>query len=144
MCVLIGIDTVRRRDTRMDVTISKIEKLNSIERSIAEMLSNIAESVREMSKDNPSLEVVEEKTKQFLSALEKIDYSLSEEIAYLSEVSTTHPHVGSIYGEEKDYELTCQQVILAKEKLNKLLISLSSKQSQLNNRDSRTMSFVSS
>ena len=34
------------------------------------MLSNIAESVREMSKDNPSLEVVEEKTKQFLSALE--------------------------------------------------------------------------
>jgi len=34
------------------------------------MLGNIAESVREMSKDNPSVEVVEEKTKQFLSALE--------------------------------------------------------------------------
>jgi len=138
------------------------------------MLSNIAESVREMSKDNPSIEIVEEKTKQFLSALEvvallicttkyfilqKIDYSLSEEIAYLSEVSTTHPHVGSIYGEEKvlgislsflcnvntihlqDYELTCQQVILAKERLNKLLNSLSSK-SQLSN--SHAMSFVSS
>jgi len=36
------------------------------------MLSNIAESVREMSKDNPSIEIVEEKTKQFLSALEVV------------------------------------------------------------------------
>lgn len=34
-------------------------------------------------------------------SLKEIDRSLSEEIAYLSEVSTTHPHVGSIYGEEK-------------------------------------------
>lgn len=33
--------------------------------------------------------------------LQEIDRSLSEEIAYLSEVSTTHPHMGSIYGEEK-------------------------------------------
>lgn len=82
------------------------------------MLANIAVAVREMSKDNPSPDVVEEKTKEFLSALQvincilttnqsvlmllkEIDRSLSEEIAYLSEVSTTHPHVGSIYGEEK-------------------------------------------
>ena len=34
-------------------------------------------------------------------SLQEIDRSLSEEIAYLSEVSTTHPHIGSIYGEEK-------------------------------------------
>lgn len=40
--------------------------------------------------------------KCFISiTLQEIDRSLSEEIAYLSEVSTTHPHVGSIYGEEK-------------------------------------------
>lgn len=83
-------------------------------------------------------------------SLQEIDRCLSEEIVYLSEVSTTHPHVGSIYGEEKvvtcccygnllhcicttqDYELTCQQVILAKEKLNKLLNTF--KQSAINKR----------
>lgn len=34
------------------------------------MLSNIAVAVREMSKDNPSPDLVEEKTKEFLSALQ--------------------------------------------------------------------------
>lgn len=34
------------------------------------MLANIAAAVKEMSKDNPSPDLVEEKTKEFLSALQ--------------------------------------------------------------------------
>jgi len=140
------------------------------------MLGNIAESVKEMSKDNPSIEVVEEKTKQFLSALEVVvifictlkNFLFTENrlfsvrrdslpVRSLNHSPSRWLHIWRGKGiglfplavfvnniHLQDYELTCQQVILAKEKLNKLLNSFSSKQSQLNNRDSHTMSFVSS
>ena len=41
------------------------------------MLANIAVAVREMSKDNPSPDLVEEKTKEFLSTLQVANCILS-------------------------------------------------------------------
>lgn len=42
------------------------------------MLANIAVAVREMSKDNPSPDLVEEKTKEFLSALQVTNCTLGK------------------------------------------------------------------
>ena len=41
------------------------------------MLANIAVAVREMSKDNPSHDLVEEKTKEFLSALQVTNFTFT-------------------------------------------------------------------
>ena len=48
------------------------------------MLGNIAVAVREMSKDNPSPDIVEGKTKEFLSALQVMKYlSMANEMLVL-------------------------------------------------------------
>lgn len=48
------------------------------------MLANIAVAVREMSKDNPSADLVEEKTKEFLSALQVVECVLKTDVSVLS------------------------------------------------------------
>lgn len=44
---------------------------------IAKMLGSIAAAVSEMSKDNPSADLVEEKTKEFLSSLQVTHFNVT-------------------------------------------------------------------
>ncbi|XP_003382781.1 PREDICTED: mediator of RNA polymerase II transcription subunit 11-like [Amphimedon queenslandica] len=98
--------------------VERIEKLQKIEQEIGMLLSHAADAIGELSKPNPAQEMVEYKTKDFLKSLETIEQDLSEQIVYLSRVSTTHTHEGSNYGAEKDFELLQLQTALAKKRLN--------------------------
>lgn len=82
------------------------------------MLKLAAESIEELAKENPSSEIVEYKTKDFLKTLEGIERGVAEEIVYLTHVSTNQPHAGSVYGAEKDHELRTLETTLAKERFD--------------------------
>ena len=46
-----------------------------------------------------------------------MEKSLNDQISYLSQVSTNHQHEGSIYSQEKRFELVCEASDLISSKL---------------------------
>ncbi|CAI8050580.1 Mediator of RNA polymerase II transcription subunit 11 [Geodia barretti] len=96
-----------------------------------------ANAVSELCKPRPSSETVEYTTKDFVKTLDGVDKCLSEQIQYLTQVSTMQPHEGSVYGPEKDYELSYFQTALAKERLQRLQGASSPR--QLNGRSSASL-----
>ncbi|KAL5474042.1 hypothetical protein EMCRGX_G028615 [Ephydatia muelleri] len=102
--------------------LQRLEKLQSIEQDITAMLNLVSDAVEELAKDAPSAPIVEYKTKDLIKTLEGIEKGLSEEILYLTKVSTAQAHEGSVYGAEKDHELCRQQVMLAKERLQQFTV----------------------
>ena len=83
-------------------TSKRVEFLNQLESDIANVLVYASESLQELSKDNPMREVVEHKSTQLFVTLHRIEKGLKEQINYLGQVSTSSPHLQSIYGVQKD------------------------------------------
>ena len=55
-----------------------------------------------------------------MTSLQKIDTDLSENIKYLSQVSTGQPHEGSSYASRKDLDLAWNRLENARSKLTEL------------------------
>lgn len=60
----------------------------------------------ELSKEKSSQKAAENHTSQFIKSLNSIETKLSEQINYLTQVSTNHPHEGSGYGSAKVLQMT--------------------------------------
>lgn len=52
--------------------------------------------------------------------LEGVERKLNEQISYLSQVSTNQQHEGSVYSEEKRFQLVCESTDLILQRLKNL------------------------
>lgn len=93
----------------IETTSKRVEQLNQLESEIANVLVYAAESLQELSRDNPVKDVVEHKSAQLFITLHSIEKGLREQINYLGEVSTSSPHLQSIYGVQKDLCITLEK-----------------------------------
>lgn len=69
--------------------------------------SSIGQSLQELGKEKTSQKAVETNTQQFLKSLNIIETKLSEQINYLTQVSTGQPHEGSGYASAKVLQSMC-------------------------------------
>ena len=98
-------------------TSKRVEHLNQLETDIANVLVYASESLQELSKDNPVREVVEHKSTQLFVTLHGIEKGLKEQINYLGQVSTSSPHLQSIYGVQKDLCITLEKEAYLRERI---------------------------
>ena len=80
----------------------------------------------EYAKDKPNNKTAESHAMTFVKTVNGIESSLLKQIQYLSQVSTTHPHTGSSYGAQKDWQVR-QRLCLGKVGCNVGLFSFYSK-----------------
>ena len=101
----------------IETTSKRVEQLNRIESDIANVLEFAAESLVELSKDYPKKEVVDDRSTMLFDTLRGIERGLRDHINYLGEVSTSSPHMQSIYGAQKDLSITREKEAYLREKL---------------------------
>ena len=87
------------------------------QQDIIEVVRCAACAIEELSKESPSEQVVNSKTTRFLKMLEDIEKRLSEQISYLSQVTTSQQHEGSIYALEKSFDLAVWKTQFVKAKM---------------------------
>uniref|UniRef100_T1GBN9 Mediator of RNA polymerase II transcription subunit 11 n=1 Tax=Megaselia scalaris TaxID=36166 RepID=T1GBN9_MEGSC len=85
----------------------------------------------ELSKEKSSQKNAENHTQAFLKNLAQIEKQLSEQINYLSQVSTGHPHEGSSYASAKVLQMAWHRNSQTRERLMELE-ELRTKYSQVN------------
>ncbi len=80
---------------------ARIEQLEAIEEDVIDILKNAGACLSEISRDRPSQKAVDQLVQQVTTNIRSVDTKLSEQIRYLSQVSTGHPHEGSSYPSQK-------------------------------------------
>ncbi len=80
---------------------ARIEQLEQIEEDVIGILKSSGACLQEMSRDRPSQKAVDQNVQQVMASIRSVDTKLSEQIRYLSQVSTGHPHEGSSYPSQK-------------------------------------------
>jgi mediator of RNA polymerase II transcription subunit 11 len=83
----------------------RLPQLETIEQQIASALQYAGQALIETSKDKPILRQVDTNTSQFMKMMENVETGLSEQINYLTTVSTGQPHGGSSYAAQKDMQM---------------------------------------
>lgn len=73
-----------------------------------------------MSKDKSSLKLSEGQTHQFLKTLNLVESKLTEQINYLTQVSTGQPHEGSGYASQKVLQMAWHRLEHIRSQINKL------------------------
>ncbi|CAG5123872.1 unnamed protein product [Candidula unifasciata] len=94
--------------------------LEKIEKDISTAIQSAGQALQELSKDKPALKHVESHTSNFLKTLQEIENGLSQQISYLSQVSTSHPHEGSSYASQKDLQMAMHRSEHVKSRLGEL------------------------
>lgn len=75
------------------------------------MLSKfLGQSFQELGKEKTSQKAVENNTQQYLKSLKIIESKLSEQINYLTQVSTGQPHEGSGYASAKVLQMAWHRI----------------------------------
>ncbi|XP_067942361.1 mediator of RNA polymerase II transcription subunit 11-like [Watersipora subatra] len=108
--------------------VERLHNLEKIEHDISSALEYASLAAGEYSKDKPNNKTAEGHAHAFLKTVNSIESNLLKQINYLSQVSTTHPHTGSSYGAQKDWQLSVQRtdhVASRLEELEKLRIESS-------------------
>lgn len=100
--------------------LEKIEILDSIEQDIIVCLQSAGQSLQELGKDKSSLKAAENHTSQFLKHLNQVEKKLSDQIQYLTQVSTGQPHEGSGYGSAKVLQMAWHRISHAKSRIREL------------------------
>ena len=80
-------------------------QLDVIEDDLAESLSAAGQALKELSKEKPNNKTVENLTNLFMTRLDKAGSELSQQIAYLTRVTTGLSTEGSSYGCKKDLKM---------------------------------------
>jgi len=80
---------------------ARIEQLEQIEKDVIDILKSAGTCVLEIGKDRPSQKAVDTNVTQVMTNIKSVDTKLSEQIKYLTQVSTGHPHEGSSYPSQK-------------------------------------------
>ena len=80
---------------------ARIEQLEHIEEDVIAILKNAGNCLLDISKDRPSQKAVDQSVQTVMNNIKSVDSKLSEQIKYLTQVSTGHPHEGSSYPSQK-------------------------------------------
>ncbi|XP_060070639.1 mediator of RNA polymerase II transcription subunit 11-like [Ylistrum balloti] len=85
--------------------VARLQQLESIEKDIATAIQSAGQALQELAKDKPVLKQVETHTTNFMKILMEVEKKLTQQINYLTQVSTGQPHEGSSYAAQKDLTL---------------------------------------
>lgn len=113
--------------------IDKIQVLDSIEKEIILCLQSAGQALLELSKEKSSQKAAESHTQQFLKSLNMVESKISENLNYLTQVSTGQPHEGSGYAAAKVLQMAWHRIHHARSKIRELE-DLKSKYSQIASR----------
>lgn len=109
------------KDKRISIMCQKrLEKLETIERELISCLTSAGNTLTELSKDKPNGKQVESHAVSFMNSLQKVESDLSQELNYLSQVSSGQSHEGSVYASEKMLSMAHHRLEHAKSRLNHL------------------------
>ncbi|KAL5290840.1 MED11 family protein [Megaselia abdita] len=135
--------------SRSQSILEKIDALDSIEEKITQCLTSagkvswiplfftiyqqkiIGQALQELAKEKSSQKAAENHTQAFIKNLTAIEKQLSEQINYLTQVSTGHPHEGSSYASAKVLQMGWHRSSQARDRLMELE-ELRSKYTQVN------------
>jgi len=81
--------------------VARIEQLKQIEQDVVGILESAGLALKEMSKEKLGQKAVDTHNNQVMANIRSVDTKLSEQIKYLTQVSTGHPHEGSSYPSQK-------------------------------------------
>ncbi|XP_053696040.1 mediator of RNA polymerase II transcription subunit 11 [Sabethes cyaneus] len=100
--------------------IDKIQVLDSIEKEVILCLQSAGQALLELSKEKTSQKATETHTNQFLKSLNSVESKLSEQINYLTQVSTGQPHEGSGYAAAKVLQMAWHRIQHVKSRIKEL------------------------
>ncbi|XP_066930148.1 mediator of RNA polymerase II transcription subunit 11-like [Clytia hemisphaerica] len=104
----------------MSLSRDRLKQLEEVEKDVVVVIESASQSLLELSKQQPSEEYVIARTTEFLKGLEGVERKLNEHISYLSQVSTNQQHEGSIYSEEKRFQLVCESTDIVLKRIKAL------------------------
>ncbi|XP_036327881.1 mediator of RNA polymerase II transcription subunit 11 [Rhagoletis pomonella] len=100
--------------------LDKIHALDEIEQEIIMCLQSAGQALQELSKEKSSQKSAETQTQQFLKSLSNVESKLSEQINYLTQVSTGQPHEGSGYASAKVLQMAWHRIQHARSRVREL------------------------
>ncbi|XP_019877593.2 mediator of RNA polymerase II transcription subunit 11 [Aethina tumida] len=98
----------------------RIQVLDSIEKEIITCLHSASQVFLELSKEKSSLKQAENHTQMFLKTLSAVESKLTDQINYLTQVSTGQPHEGSGYASQKVLQMAWHRLEHARSRVNEL------------------------
>jgi len=99
---------------------ARIEQLDNIEKDVIAILENAGAALQELSKDRPVQKKTEQDCQTTMAAIKSVDNKLNEQIKYLTQVSTGHPHEGSSYPSQKILQTAWHRLEHAKSRVSEL------------------------
>ncbi|XP_023023425.2 mediator of RNA polymerase II transcription subunit 11 [Leptinotarsa decemlineata] len=105
---------------KMAATMERIQVLDSIEKDIVTCLHSAGKVFVELSKEKSSLKQAENHTQRFLKTLSTVENELTDQINYLTQVSTGQPHEGSGYASQKVFQMAKHRLDHARSMVNEL------------------------
>ena len=107
--------------TKMSASpVARIEQLKQIEKEVVGILQSAGQALQEISRDRPSQKHVDQLNTQVMANIKNVDSKLSEQIKYLTQVSTGHPHEGSSYPSQKVLQTAWHRLEHAKSRIGEL------------------------
>ncbi|XP_014489074.1 PREDICTED: mediator of RNA polymerase II transcription subunit 11 [Dinoponera quadriceps] len=100
--------------------IERIQLLDNIEKEVINCLQSAGQAILELGKEKSSMKQVEQNTTHFLKSLGIVESKLSEQINYLTQVSTGQPHEGSGYASQKVLQMAWHRLEHARSRVNEL------------------------
>ncbi|XP_014245505.1 mediator of RNA polymerase II transcription subunit 11 [Cimex lectularius] len=104
----------------MTAPMERIQVLDSIEKDIVTCLQSAGTALLELSKEKSSLKQAESQTHHFIKTLGQVESKLTEQINYLTQVSTGQPHESSGYASQKILQMAWHRLEHAKRRVNEL------------------------
>uniref|UniRef100_A0A1A9VZX0 Mediator of RNA polymerase II transcription subunit 11 n=1 Tax=Glossina brevipalpis TaxID=37001 RepID=A0A1A9VZX0_9MUSC len=100
--------------------LEKIHVLDDIEKDIILCLQSAGQTLQELSKEKSSQKNAETQTQQFLKSLSSLESKLTEQISYLTQVSTGQPHEGSGYASAKVLQMAWHRISHVRSRVREL------------------------
>ncbi|KAL7298120.1 hypothetical protein TKK_0009123 [Trichogramma kaykai] len=104
----------------MSPPMERIQTLETIEKDIITCLHNAGQVFNELSKEKPNSKQAETGTHQFIKTLGVVESKLSEQINYLTQVSTGQPHEGSGYESQKVLQMAWHRLQHVRSRIDEL------------------------
>ena len=99
---------------------ARIEQLDQIEKDVINILQTAGQFMQDFTKDRPSQKQADLLCQQVMGSIKNVDNKLSEQIKYLTQVSTGHPHEGSSYPSQKILQTAWHRLEHARSRVSEL------------------------
>ncbi|CAB3360078.1 Hypothetical predicted protein [Cloeon dipterum] len=98
----------------------RLQVLSQIENDVISCMQSAGQALMELSKEKSSVKQAETQTQQFLKTLNSLESKLSDQISYLTQVSTGQPHEGSGYASAKVLQMAWHRLEHVRSRINNL------------------------